>query len=309
MLIEKTKVRLTKQNTRLRKPLDPEEKLAVTLRFLATGESYSSLSYQYRISTSAISCFVPDVCEVIYDVLVDEYMKFPQNKEEWLHLAKEYEERWQFPNCFAAVDGKHIALFHPSLSGSIYYNYKGFHSIVLMALVDANYKFIYVDVSCQGRLSDGGVFKNTSFYKLLINGKLNLPEPRQLPIISGHNDSFLNHAEERPMLPYIYVGDDAFSLSIHCMKPYAQQGLSNSKRIFNYRLSWARRTTENAFGILVHRFRALLSRLNLCPQTATKVVLAICALHNLLRTQSLNTYCPPGYEDEVYPNGELRNGE
>ena len=56
---------LQKKCKRLRKPLSVEEKLACTLRYLATGESFSSLQYQFRISKSTISLFIPEVCDAI----------------------------------------------------------------------------------------------------------------------------------------------------------------------------------------------------------------------------------------------------
>ena len=62
--------------------------------------------------------------------------------------------------------GNFISLFRPNNSGSEYWNYEKFYSVVLMALVDADYKLIFVDIGCQGRLSDGVVFRNCSFFKL-----------------------------------------------------------------------------------------------------------------------------------------------
>ena len=53
--------------TQLRNPLSPDEKLACTIRFLATGESYTSIQYQFRISKSAISLLVPEVCDAIFN--------------------------------------------------------------------------------------------------------------------------------------------------------------------------------------------------------------------------------------------------
>ena len=58
------------------------------------------------------------------------------------------------------MNRKHAALFHPIDSGSTYCNYKGFNSIVLLALVDADCKFVYIDIGCQGRLSDGAILRN-----------------------------------------------------------------------------------------------------------------------------------------------------
>lgn len=77
-----------------------------------------------------------------------------------------------------------------------------------MALVDANYMFTYVDIGCQGRISDGGVFKNTSLWTALENNQLMLPLDAPLPY---KND----------FVPYVFVGDDAFALGNNMMKPYS----------------------------------------------------------------------------------------
>jgi len=68
----------------------------------------------------------------------------PSSVEEWERISKEFEDRWNFPNCLGAMDGKHITMRCPVGSGSKFYNYKGFFSIVLMAVVDADYTFIWV---------------------------------------------------------------------------------------------------------------------------------------------------------------------
>ena len=177
-------------------------------------------------------------------------MSLPDSKEKWLSVAKEFEEKWQFPNCVGAIDGKHVPLINPFNSGSTYFNYKSFFSIVLLALADAEYKFLYVNVGCQGRISDGGVFKNSELYHLLVNGEINLPDSRQLLHLSSLNDSFLVESKRESEVPYIVVADDAFPLTAYCMKPYSSQKLSDSKRIFGYRLYRVRLNTENAFGIL-----------------------------------------------------------
>ena len=253
------KPKITKKTTRFRLPISPEEKLAITLRFLAIGETYKSLMYQYRVSEVSISRFVPEVCQVIIESFMEEYMSLPDSKEKWLSVAKEFEEKWQFPNCVGAIDGKHVPLINPFNSGSTYFNYKSFFSIVLLALVDAEYKFLYVNVGCQGRISDGGVFKNSELYHLLVNGEINLPDSRQFPDLPSLNDSFLVETNCASEVPYIVLADDTFPLTTYCMKPYSLQKLANSKRIFGYRLSRTRVTTENAFGILSNRFPVLSS--------------------------------------------------
>ena len=152
------------------------------------------------------------------------------------------------------------------------------------ALADANYKFLYVNVGCQCRISDGGVFKKSELYHLLVNGEINLPDSRQLPDLSSLNDSFLVESNRESEVPYIIVADDAFPLTTYCIKPYSSHKLSDSKRIFGYRLSTARRTTENAFGILLNWFRVLSSRMYLQPNNATKITLACCKLPRILES-------------------------
>ena len=144
----------------MRKAITVEERLSVTLRFLATGHSFTDLEADFKIHRTTISGIVFEVCCSIFNCLKGEYLKLPSTKEEWELIAEKTKERWQFPNCIGAIDGKHIAIRHPKSSGSEFYNYKGFFSIVLMAIVDYGYEFLFCDVGCQGRISDGGVFRN-----------------------------------------------------------------------------------------------------------------------------------------------------
>jgi hypothetical protein len=89
-------------------------------------------------------------------------------------------------------------------------------------------------------------------------------------------------------MPYLLVGDDVFAL-----KPHAQRALTKEQRIFNYRLSRARRIVKNTFGILAHRFQCLLGTMQLPPETATSVVMACVTLHNLMRI------CYPGLQNQA----------
>lgn len=221
----------------------------------------------------------------------------PSTAAQWRLISQEFQDLWNFPQCIGAMDGKHVVLQCPINSGSEYYNYKSFYSIVLFALVDANYKFVYVDVGCQGRISDGGVFKHSSLYKKLAANKLNLPANGALP---GRDC----------IIPYVILGDEAFPLTEQIMKPYSGTHRKGSQeRIFNYRLSRARRVVENAFGIASSVFRVLRKPMLLAPEKAQIIVLTIAHLHNFLRTSKVShkLYCPTGtFDQEV--DGILTEG-
>ena len=160
-------------------------------------------------------------------------------------------------------------------AGSEYFNYKGTQSIVLMAMVDANYRFVYVDIGCNGHVSDdGGVLRDSTLGRAMFgddttNVTMNVPLPVPLP------------GRVHPV-PFFAVGDDAFPLRNNLMKPYPLRNLSSDQRIFNYRLSRARRVVENVFGIFANRFRVFRSPINLSPQKVETIVPAATVLHNYL---------------------------
>ncbi|CAJ0967355.1 unnamed protein product [Ranitomeya imitator] len=95
---------LLRQDTCMRLSISPEERLLVTLRFLATGHSYSSLHFEFLLGTSTISGIVRSTCDVIWDKLKSRLMPQP-NKQDWLRIAQGFMEATEFPNCIGALDG------------------------------------------------------------------------------------------------------------------------------------------------------------------------------------------------------------
>ena len=143
-------------------------RIFVLSRFLATGDSYFTIAAAYRISQASVSKIVPETCSAIWEELKDEYLPVP-NEEKWRNIAHGFENAWNFPQCVGAIDGKHVVVQAPPKSGSMYYNYKKCYSVVLMAVVDAHYNFVVVDVGAYGKQSDGNVLANSTFGKKLLN--------------------------------------------------------------------------------------------------------------------------------------------
>jgi len=173
------------------------------------------------------------------------------------------------PNCFGALDGKHIFLQCPLNSGSLYYNYKKQFSIVLMAISDHLYRFSLVDIGAYGGNSDGGIFESSNIGKNL-NNKLNLPTAHVY--LPGSSIS----------MPGFFVADAAFPLSTRIMKPYSGKNLTEKQKIYNYRHSRGRNTIEAAFGIYANRFRVFRTAISMLPETATLITTASVALHNYI---------------------------
>lgn len=248
--------------------------LFVFVRFLGTGESFSSLALQYRLGTSTVSGSVHTICRKIESQMLA--MQFPKPTEDmWNVIAVKFWSKWNFPNCIGAIDGKHVNIVAPAHSGSMFFNYKKTFSIVLLALVDADYKFTFIQVGDFGRASDGGVFQNSTLGRGMEAKDLSVPADNPLP----------GSGVQGPM-PYTMVADAAFPLKTYMMRPFP--GSNIPRRIFNYRLSRARMVVECAFGILSARWRVLHTRLNMKPENADAVVMATCILHNYLMTPSQN---------------------
>lgn len=109
----------------------------------------------------------------------------------------------------------------------------------------------------------------------LINNTLNLPSPRSI-------------VENGPQLPFVLVGDEAFALTSFMMRPYPRaNNLNLQKKVFNYRLSRARRIVECAFGIFTARWRIFRRPLSTNIHNAISIVKATVCLHNFLMQKDL----------------------
>ena len=164
-----------------------------------------------------------------------------------------------------------------------------------MALVDGNYCFIFVDVGAEGKWADAGIWRNCDLSKAIEKGEVNIPPPTK----------FVAKDEATPFCIY----DDAFPMGPHLLKPFSRRQLTHTERIFNYRLSRARRCSENAFDIMASRFRIFWGEINTSVDNATDIVLAACCLHNMLRQRCGASYIPTGSVDHEDANMHLVRGD
>lgn len=162
----------------------------------------------------------------------------------------------------------------------------------MTAVVNANYEFIYVDVGKNARSSDGGSLKDSTFHRKMMQKTLRLPS-RQA------NKHGLN---------FVFVADEAFALNEHLMKPFPVRMLTWERRVFNYRLSRARRIVENTFGILSNQFRMFHMAINMKRENINWVVFACCVLHNFLHRKTTQQRAAgtaavedPDHPEEVAP--------
>ena len=113
--------------------------------FLASRDSYGGLGARFQIATSTVSQIIPEVCDAIWEALSPTEMAPPTLKK-WQEIENGFGKRWNFPNCVGAIDSKHVVIQNPAKGGSLYHNYKGTFSLNLMALVDHEYRFTFVEI-------------------------------------------------------------------------------------------------------------------------------------------------------------------
>lgn len=255
--------------------------------------NFAAMAFHFRIAKQTIRVIVREVCEELWKVLQPQEM-IPPTEDEWKEISKKFLLKTNFPNCLGAMDGKHIRLRCPQLSGSLYYNFKHFHSIVLFAVADAEYRFTAIDVGSYGKEGDSSILRSSVFGRKLFNKQLNLPNWRKLPNTSENE------------MPYVFLGDEAFGLHENILKPYPRRNLTTEKKIFNYRLSRARRYVECAFGILTNKWGVFQTPILVEPDFAIEITKAACVLHNFVRSRD-------GYNLEdtlsyVFASSENGNG-
>lgn len=263
---------------------------------MATGDSHQTIAFSFRVGRSTVSKIGKDVCQEIWNVLQPNYLPTPTTQT-WMEAVNRFSELWGFPNCLGSIDGKHIKLKCPRNSGSNYFCYKHFFSIVLLAIVDSYYKCMVVDIGSYRRHSDSAIFENSAFYREYINGKTILP-PKPLP------------GTDIPV-PHVFVGDEGFALQTYLMRPYPKARMINNvkKRKFNTQLSRARRVVENAFSILAIKWRVFLRAIETDVESAECIVKAACCLHNYVIRRNNGEYLAMESEDQAEPIRALLNIE
>ena len=119
-----------------------------------------------------VSRIVSETSAAIIQVLLQDYMSLPEIEEQWKNIAQEFGDLWQFPHVVGAIERKYVVNKAPAKSDTLYHNYKGTFSIVLLAVCDAKYKFTLVDVGQYGSNNDNGVLARSKISSAFENNIL-----------------------------------------------------------------------------------------------------------------------------------------
>ena len=223
------------------------------------------------LGVSTVCTIVREVSQAVIDCMWEESISkhMPRSEADFKEKIMDMDELWQFPYCWAGIDGCHIPLKCPPgglQSCKEYHNFKNFYSIVLMAMVDSHYRFVWASCGFPGNSHDAIIFKSTDLWTR---------------IQEGHYIPNIGQSVDDVIVPPLIVGDSAFPLCSWLMKPHTNAFLTPQQRNFNYRLSQACMVTEGAYGQLKGRWRVLLRKCESGRDQVCMTTLACLVLHNV----------------------------
>ncbi|RCN32423.1 transposase, IS4 family [Ancylostoma caninum] len=247
-------------------PITGRQRLAILCRFLGHGSSFSYMALELSAGTSTVMETVYEVCKAIIDEYFYETFPLPTGST-WAQSAREFQALWGYPRAVAALDGKHFECFRPRKSGSSFYNYKGYYSVVLLALCDAQYRILMFDL---GKSSDAGIYMQSPMRSFIEDHLSDFPPAASL-------DGF-------GAVSYHILVDQGFAQAVHMQRPFNRLQAESDSGVahFNKCFSRARRVVENLFGILVSRFRLFLHPIHATQKHVKMLILTAMILHNIL---------------------------
>lgn len=262
---------ILERQTVCEEPISPECRLGICLYRLGRGDYFYTIAEMTGLGVSTVCTIVSEVNQAIVGSMWQECVSshMPETSEDFQGKILDMEELWQFPFSWAAVDGCHIPIKCPpggQAATKEYHNFKNFYSVVLMALVDAKYKFLWGSCGFPGNSHDSVILQSTDLWS-------NIKEGNVLPDFTQQ--------EEDVFVPPIILGDSAFPFETWLMKPYTHAVLTQQQRYFNYRLSRARMVIECAYGQLKGRWRVLLRKSESTHFEVKMATLACMVLHNV----------------------------
>lgn len=251
------------------KPLCVEDRVAIALRRLGSGDSLASVGNSFGINRSIVTTVTWRFVEAMEETAVH-HLHWPSTEAEMNKIKSKFEEIRGLINCCGAIDITHIKMALPATdkSNDVWYDNENNQSMILQAIVDPEMRFLDIVTGWPGCVSDSLVLTDSNFFRLCDEGKRLNGEPIKL-------------AETTKVREYI-VGDEGFPLLPWLLTPHQGKRLSEMKVSFNKRHVATRMVAQRALARLKGRWKILEG--TMCrPDTnkLSRIVFVCCLLHNI----------------------------
>lgn len=158
---------IEKNNTHLRCAVEIHKRIACALYSLGSSSELRTIAHLFGIGRTTATIILHDFCEVLVNLFFNSIIRFPTTSSEIQETFNSFFTQYGYPMCVGAVDGTHIAIKPPKGAESDYYNYKKYHSILMLAAVNSDLKFIYVNVGAPGRCNDASVYNRSGLAQVI----------------------------------------------------------------------------------------------------------------------------------------------
>jgi len=296
-LVQHLRPYLAREQTNMRTPVPVEARVGLTLYYLARGGTFAAVGEVFGVGASTTCIIVHEVCECIVNSMFTEWVSryWPTGEEKLRRVAAHWVFDTGMPFVIGAIDGSHINIVKPCTGDYAQYsNRKKAYSIVLQAVCDSKFRIIDVNFSKPGSAHDALVFRESSLWaRLYVHGALgtstaSLPAP-----IKGRNGQV---SMQTVQVPYVLLGDSAYPLGEHVMRPYPHGTTDAAQRRFNKAMCHARVKIEGTFGRLKGRFLILAGTITSKDLSVVQYIVGACViLHNICE-ETVGTFCPTSWD-------------
>ncbi|KAL3178515.1 hypothetical protein MRX96_038410 [Rhipicephalus microplus] len=255
---------MQRQTTNIREAVSVQKRVAVALYKLCSSAEDRTVANLFDLGRSTVNTIYREFGDIVVEALEDQWVRMLA-ADEMTHHIREFYAVTGFPQAVGALDGCHFPVSPPKENAIDYYNYKGWYSVILLALVDHKYRFRYINVGCPGRCHDAHVYHSSSLPSIVTG-----PTFRS-PTISVNSS----------VVPPLLLSDQAFPLTPNLIKPFPGSSKTSAEKEFNYQLSRTRRIVENAFGRLKARFRFVMKCMECDVTNVAVIIRACCVLNNI----------------------------
>ncbi|XP_021734466.1 protein ANTAGONIST OF LIKE HETEROCHROMATIN PROTEIN 1-like [Chenopodium quinoa] len=289
LICDELKVAVAKENTMLRAAIPVDQRVAVCIYRLATGEPLRLVSKRFGLGISTCHKIVLDVCAAIRSVLMPKYLQWP-DEDSLRQIKEEFESISGIPNVVGSMYTTHIPIIAPKISVAAYFNkrhternQKTSYSITVQGVVDPRGVFNDVCIGWPGSMPDDKVLEKSALYQRGNQGLL-----KGVWIVGGAG---------YPLMDWILV-------------PYNQQNLTWTQHAFNEKIGEIQTVAKDAFARLKGRWSCLQKRTEVKLQELPVVLGACCVLHNIceMRGEELDPELVfELFDDEMVPEVPLQS--
>lgn len=268
-LVEEIGPSIRRKRTNFRKPIEPNRRLAIALWWFSRSGEYRSIADIFGVGVATVCIVVRQVTTALLDRMYERYVSLPSG-ERLEETVQAFQDRC-YPQCAGAIGGTHIPISAPRDNPDDYFNQRGWHSVILQAVVDHEARFTDVYAGWPGSTSMSSVLSSSDLYLKAEDRPDGYLFPREKSITSDGVE-----------IPLHLIGDESFPLKPWLMKGYSRHHqLSPEQRRFSYTLTSARSVVDTAFMRLKGRWRCLLKKTEIDVAMMPRVVAACCVLHNV----------------------------